>query len=77
MKLYNLLLPKVGHISKDLFHDALYEAQRDIRTYKKIAPKWKFDNWSNRRKLIYIVNVMAVYIRLVCKFDLVKGDKGK
>jgi hypothetical protein len=69
MKLRKMLTKKVGHISDTLWLEALAEAKSDILAHKKLS-KWNFDNWGNRRKLIYIVNVMAVYIRMVCKFNL-------
>jgi hypothetical protein len=68
--LYKLLHKKTGYISDKLWHEALYEAQHDIRAYKQIAPTWKFDSWSRTRKLIYIVNVMNRYVRMICKFNL-------
>jgi hypothetical protein len=74
--LYKLLHKKTGPISDELWLQAILTAQHDIRAYKQIAPTWKFDSWSRTRKMIYIVNVMSVYVRMICKFDLVKGDKG-
>jgi hypothetical protein len=65
-----MLTKKVGYISDELWLQAILTAQHDIRAYKQIAPKWKFDNWSRTRKMIYIVNVMNRYVRMICKFDL-------
>jgi hypothetical protein len=70
MKLYNLLQAKVGHISDNLFHEALYEAQRDIR-----ANRSHYDKQED--KLGYVIYVMETYIRMVCKFDLLKEDRNE
>jgi hypothetical protein len=63
--LYKLLQKKVGHISDNLWHEALAEAQSKVRANK-------IDSWSRSRKLVYIVNVMSEYIRIICKFEEVK-----
>ena len=72
-RLRQMLTKKVGHISDNLYHSAIYEAQHDIRAHKQIAPTWNFDNWSRTRKLVYIVNVMNSYVRIICKYDFMEG----
>jgi hypothetical protein len=64
-RLRQMLTSKVGYISDELWLQAILTAQHDIRAYKQ-----KFDRWSRTRKMIYIVNVMNRYVRMVCKFDL-------
>ena len=66
-----MLTAKVGPISDNLYHSAIYEAQHDIRAHKQIAPTWKFRQLEQDKEAGIHSNEQL--LRIICKFDLMEG----